>query len=114
MNRFIDYILRRLRQKANTPQLSELTNYIYQTWIINSMWKPNCWSVYNQLVRTNNDVEGWHSSLNRAAARSNLEFYLLVELLSREVNWRPFNLFYLYIAHNIIVSILRLNWLISN
>ena len=78
------------------------------------MWKPNCWSVYNQLIRTNNDVEGWHSSLNRAAARSNLEFYLLVELLSREVNWRLFNLLYLYIAQNIIVSILRLNWLISN
>ena len=76
---------RRLRQKAETHSLMSLTNYIYNTWIANSIWTPNSWSVYNQLIRTNNDVEGWHSKLNRAAARNNLQFYLLVELLSKEV-----------------------------
>ena len=63
-------MFRRLRQKAETHSLMSLTNYIYNTWIANSIWTPNSWSVYNHLIRTNNDVEGWHSKLNRAAART--------------------------------------------
>ena len=36
-------------------------------------------------VRTNNDIEGWHNSLNRrAGGRVHLPFYLLIQLLHRE------------------------------
>jgi len=49
------------------------------------MWPPSCWSVYMLPIRTNNDIEGWHNSLNqRANNRVHLPFYLLVELLHQE------------------------------
>ena len=38
----------------------------------------------DQVVRTNNDVEGWHSMLNKHAKRGNLTFYLLVRLLHEQ------------------------------
>ena len=42
-----------------------------------------------QPVRTNNDIEGWHNALNRqASGRSSLPFYVLIELLNREVQMR--------------------------
>ena len=37
----------------------QLTIYIDNTWIA-GQWKPEDWCVFNQTVRTNNDVEGWH------------------------------------------------------
>ena len=39
-----------------------------------------------ELIRTNNDIEGWHNALNtRAGAQSALPLYLLIELLEMEV-----------------------------
>lgn len=35
-----------------------LMTYMRRTWIESDMWPVQCWSVYNQSVRTNNDVEG--------------------------------------------------------
>jgi hypothetical protein len=48
------------------------------------LWKPETWSVFCQVVRTNNDVEGWHGMLNRHAKRGNLSFYLMVRLLHEQ------------------------------
>ena len=42
------------------------------------------WSVYNQPVRTNNDVEGWHYQLNRKAQRAGINIYLLFTLLYQD------------------------------
>ena len=45
------------------------------------------WSVYNQPVQTNNDVEGWYYRLNRKAQRSQwacINIYLLLTLLYQE------------------------------
>ena len=43
------------------------------------------WSIFGQAIRTNNDDEGWHNGLNRrASGRSNIPFYLLIQLLKRE------------------------------
>lgn len=40
-----------------------------------------------QSVRTNNDLEGWHHSLNRrAAGHCSLPFYLLVSLLYKQAH----------------------------
>ncbi|KAI6654986.1 hypothetical protein LOD99_11443 [Oopsacas minuta] len=72
--RHIVEMFRKLRPKAGTDALVELTNYVYTTWIPNCIWTPYSWSVYNQLIRTNNDVEDWHSKLNRAATRNSLHF----------------------------------------
>eukprot|EP00794_Sanderia_malayensis_P015371 gene15371-biopygen12796 len=72
-----------LKKRATTP-LADLVQYVEQTWIQGSVWSPDTWSVFNQPVRTNNDVEGWHRRLNNKASRSSLQFYLLLPLLYEE------------------------------
>ena len=40
-----------------------------------------------QSIRTNNDIEGWHHSLNRrAAGQCSLPVYLFVALLHKEAS----------------------------
>ena len=41
-------------------KLSLLADYFEENWLKNTLWEPKCWSVFNQPIRTNNDVEGWH------------------------------------------------------
>ena len=75
----------RLRLQATTPQLEDLINYMEHTWINSIIWSPSSWSIYMLPVQTNNDIKGWHHSLNcRANGKVNLPFYLLVELLHQE------------------------------
>ena len=46
---------------------------------------PVNWSVFGRSIRTNNDLEGWHNALNRRAnGKSQLPFYLLIDLLHKE------------------------------
>lgn len=74
-----------LSYQAITIQVRTVVDYISRTWIYGSVWPPSTWSVFNKSVRTNNDIEGWHNRLNkRAAGRSSLQFYLLVNLLHKE------------------------------
>ena len=40
--------------------------------------------MFNQAVRTNNDLEGWHGMLNRHANKANLSFYVLIQLLEEQ------------------------------
>ena len=47
-----------LQGKAATDQLSELMRYVETAWINGRIWRPRSWSIYQQSVRTNNDVEG--------------------------------------------------------
>ena len=54
-------------------------------WIKTNTFPPRTWSVYGQLVRSNNDIEEWHKYLNRrAGGRVHLLFHLLIQLLHRE------------------------------
>lgn len=69
---------------ATTHALQELIIYIRNTWIESSIWPVESWSVFNQSVRTNNDVEGWHRRLNHRANRGQLPLYLLIGLLHDE------------------------------
>ena len=49
------------------------------------MFLPKNWSVYQQAIRTNNDIKGWHNALNHHASRQcGLPLYSLIELLDRE------------------------------
>jgi hypothetical protein len=81
----IPHLFYRLRESTTTPGLLEVCNYVSTTWISDrALWKPQERSVFNQAIRTNNDVEGWHRRLNHAAGKSNLPFYLLVKLLGEE------------------------------
>ena len=71
-----------LQANASTPRLQQFMEYIETIWINNTTWPPSTWSVYMKAIRTNNDIEGWHLGLNRrASGKSQLPFYLLVDLL---------------------------------
>ena len=75
----------RLHAQATTAILQRFMEYISETWIYSNTWPPSSWSVFMKAVRTNNDVEGWHNSLNRrASGRCQMAFYLLINLLHSE------------------------------
>ena len=50
--------LENLKQRARLPQLISLVNYIERQWFRNPVFRVDDWSVFQQTVRTNNDVEG--------------------------------------------------------
>jgi len=72
------------QQATDSPAVTDLLRYMETTWIVSSLWPPAMLSVYQQQVRTNNDLEGWHRRLNNVARRANMSFYLLVRLLHTE------------------------------
>ena len=74
-----------LKPEAKTEPLQQFVSYIEENWIRSTVWPPKCWSVFMQSIRTNNDIEGWHHSLNRrAAGRCGLPLYMFVALLHKE------------------------------
>ena len=78
-------IFQRLRVQATTPLLQQLVQYVADTWVFTAMWPPSCWSIFMVPVRTNNDIEGWHHNINRRAnGKTQIPFYLLVDLLHQE------------------------------
>lgn len=83
----------RLEQQVQDPNLCRLLEYIKHQWIESTMFHPKCWSIYQQAVRTNNDIEGWHNALNRrAGGKASLPFYLLIELLNKEAQVTTINI----------------------
>ena len=53
---------------------------------LTALFGPLLHSVFGKSVRTNNDVEGWHNRVNTHAQKSNLQFYLLIELMYKEAS----------------------------
>ncbi|XP_078372705.1 uncharacterized protein LOC144656350 [Oculina patagonica] len=81
----IGEMFQHLKDNAPSRKVKKLLKYVEETWITGTMWPPSSWSVFKQPIRTNNDIEGWHHSINRRANnRVHLPFYLLVELLHQE------------------------------
>jgi len=56
----IESTMDELASEATTDSQRQLCHYIRQTWIQSSVWTPANWSTFYRMVRTNNDVEGWH------------------------------------------------------
>ena len=82
-----------LSAQAQDPSLLELLGYIKQQWIETDIFPPKNWSIFEQAVRTNNDIEGWHHALNRRAGGGrNLPLYLLIEILEREARITNLNI----------------------
>ena len=51
--------------KKNTDEkITNLLLYVEKTWFKSSVWKPEDFCVYRCIVRTNNDVEGYHRRLS--------------------------------------------------
>jgi hypothetical protein len=82
-----------LSQQVQDPALCNLVTYIKDQWIESQIFPPTNWSIYKQVIRTNNDIEGWHNALNRhAGSRANLSFYLLIEILNKEAEMTAINI----------------------
>ena len=84
-HRQINSMFVRLQAEAQTEPLQDLVAYIRRQWIESAVFLPKNWSVYQQAIRTNNDIEGWHNALNRrASGQCGLPLYSMIELLDRE------------------------------
>ena len=64
-------------------RLMGLFEYVRSTWFESGIWTVASWSVYNRVVRTNNDCEGWHRRLNTRMSE-NVNLYLLIQGLEEE------------------------------
>lgn len=73
----IKIVFDQLKNQATTVPLQPLTNYIGQQWVELSTFPPEEWSVYEEAIHTNNDIEGWHNALNcQAQGRVHLLLYM--------------------------------------
>ena len=73
-----------LKEQATT-HMQPLVQYVEDTWILSTVFKPSNWCVFMQRIRTNNDLEGYHRRLNsKAADKGNLQLYVLIPLLYTE------------------------------
>ena len=63
-------------------RLTELLSYMRGTWFSSSVWKPANLCSYQRLVRTNNDVEGYHRLLNQRCVIDHPPIYKLLEVIN--------------------------------
>lgn len=75
-------------------KIRELVDYIERQWMDNAVFPVESWSVFMRPVRTNNDVEGWHTRLNQTG-KANLNIYQLISLLHDEANAIPMQIRFL-------------------
>ena len=75
---------RALKKKAVTVRLKNLFDYAENYWIEGNIFTPESFSIFNQAVRTNNDLEGWHYRLNKKANKRELAYYELIDILYAE------------------------------
>ena len=79
----------RLQAEAQTEPLQDLASYVRRQWIESAVFLPKNWRVYQQAIRTNNNIEGWHNVLNhRESGQCSLLLHSVIELLDREAK-RP-------------------------
>ena len=57
---FLPLMFDHLKRKANTEQLQRLVDYIDSHWFNHAVFDVPLWSVFQQAVRTNNNVEGYN------------------------------------------------------
>ena len=71
-----------------TAPLKPLLQYIQSYWT--ESWNPASWSCFGNVIRSNNDCEGWHNRFNRAAeGQSSLDLYVLIPLMKQEADTIP-------------------------
>ncbi|KAK3089542.1 hypothetical protein FSP39_004440 [Pinctada imbricata] len=72
-----------LSTRASSTSLQSLVDYMRRQWISNPVFPVDSWSVYQLTVRTNNDIEGWHTRLNQKSGGAP-GVYRLIQLLKVE------------------------------
>jgi hypothetical protein len=58
-----DKIKEQIEMEEDLHDLLSFCIYVENTWINSSIWPPENWSMFMQMRRTNNHVEGFHNSL---------------------------------------------------
>ena len=78
-----------IKEDANQDDanLKRLLVYFERTWLKSSIWPLKSITVYHRLVRTNNDVEGYHTRLNAKSNGDHPPFYDLIEDLRKEAKY---------------------------
>ena len=64
-------IIEELEVVQETPALLELLLYYKSTWT-DGNFPPKLWNVHSSSMRTNNMLEGWHSTLNKPATQTSM------------------------------------------
>jgi len=80
-----------LKTQLEDRGFSRVTDYVRKTWVASRSWPPRAWTVFNQVIRTNNDCESWHRRLNAKARGVSVNFYFLIGLLHEEAKMVPIN-----------------------
>ena len=73
---------------ANNVAVQRLVAYFGPTWL-DGQFPVRIWNVFNSNVRTKNQVESWHSRLNRTVGLTHLNMYRLLDSLRREQTLTP-------------------------
>lgn len=76
-----------IKAKADSlslPSTDRLFQYFERYWLGQSYWGPSDWSMFGMPTRTNNDLEGWHTKLNRSLPYHKPNLYLIITLLDKE------------------------------
>ena len=69
--------------------LKKFFDYVEKQWITNPIWPPTKWTSFNQVIRTNNDAEVWHSRVNNRTSKwvlifmNSYPFYMKEQKLSQ-------------------------------
>lgn len=80
--------------------LDKFFNYIGNTWLQTGIRSPEPRSAFFQIIRTNNDAEGWHNKLNTKGKGAGLNFYKLFQLLFSESEFVQVEKAYLKLPSN--------------
>ena len=67
--------------------LKHLLAYYKKNWIYGKNWSVEDISVYREKIRTNNDAENFHNTLNFKIQRTHVDFYQLLIHLGEEAKW---------------------------
>ncbi|XP_046565807.1 uncharacterized protein LOC124274487 [Haliotis rubra] len=73
-------VFRQLKMRASSQKLVDLCDYMERQWMSHSIFTVVSWCVFNQSVRTNNNVEGWHRRMNVQTSDQQLGLYKLIQL----------------------------------
>ena len=68
---------------VNSAAIRRFIAYFEPTWL-DGQFPVHMWNVYHSNIRTNNQVESWHSRLNRTVGLTHPNIYRLLDTLRRE------------------------------
>ena len=71
----------------NCTNLKHLMGYFKKNWIYGKNWSVEDICAYREKIRTNNDAESFHNTLNFKIQKTNVDFYRLLLHLGEEAIW---------------------------